>query len=133
MHNVRIYYKNRAAEGRLGSPANGRNCQPDHTSMPPQKLDDLLKSCKNRELAQIVERADAIGALTAALQAALPAELANSLVAANVDAAGELVVVARSPAFAARLRFERDALIEAAGSAGEPAKSLKLRVAHDPG
>jgi hypothetical protein len=101
--------------------------------MPPQKLDQLLNSSKNGELAKIVERADAIGALTGALQTALPADLADSVVAANVGASGELVVVARSPAFAARLRFEREALLAAAGTAGQAASSLKVRVAHDKG
>jgi hypothetical protein len=99
--------------------------------MPPLKLDQLLNSSKNGDLAKLVDRADAIGALTGAVQAALPAELAESVVAATIHADGELVVVARSPAFAARLRYEREALFRAAETAGEAAKSLKVRVAHD--
>ena len=50
--------------------------------MASQKLDDLLKSNKNGGLGKILERADAIGALTGTLQAALPAELADSIIAA---------------------------------------------------
>ena len=99
--------------------------------MASQKLDDLLKSNKNGGLGKILERADAIGALTGTLQAALPAELADSIIAANIDANQVLVIVARSPAFAARLRFENETLIAAARSAGEKANSLKVRVAHD--
>ena len=99
--------------------------------MPPTKLDQLLNSSKNKDLANLVDRADAIGALTGAIQAALPGDLATSLVAANVGADGELVVVARSPAFAARLRFKRDILLGAAAAAGEKATSVKIRVAHD--
>jgi hypothetical protein len=99
--------------------------------MPPPKLEDLLNSSKNRELAKIVDRADQIGALTRAIQDALPADLADAVVAANVDAAGVLVVVARSPAFAARLRFEQASIVAAAKANGEAAKTLKVRVAHD--
>ena len=100
--------------------------------MPRQKLDELLKPSKNGGLSEIIDRADSIGRLTEALCAALPPELRGSLVAANVKSGGELVVVATSPAFAARLRYEKDALIAAATDAGETAESLKVRVSRNP-
>ena len=99
--------------------------------MPPKKLDELLNSNKNEGLSTLVDRAEAIGALTQAVQNALPPDLTASLIAANTDDDGQLIVVARSPAFAARLRFEHDALIAAAKSAGESVESVKIRVAHD--
>ena len=57
-------------------------------------------------------------------------DLAGSLIAANVKSGGQLVIVARSPAFAARLRFEEERLIAAARKAGENADTLKVRVSH---
>lgn len=95
-----------------------------------QKLSDLLNSSKNGDLGGILERAESIGALTDRLAAALPADLAESLVAANVATGGQLVIVARSSAFAARLRFEEERLIAAARSAGEVVDTLKVRVTH---
>jgi hypothetical protein len=98
--------------------------------MPDKKLSDLLKASKNGELGEILERAEAIGTLTTTLSSALPDELSGSLVAANVGPSGLLVVVARSPAFAARLRFEETSLIRAARESGESVTSLKVRVSH---
>ena len=98
--------------------------------MSPRKLNELLKPCENGGLSKIIDRAESIGRLTEALSRALPRELEGSLIAANVGPGGELVVVARSPAFAARLRFEKDVLIAAATKAGEPATSLRVRVSH---
>ncbi|MEO1201460.1 MAG: DciA family protein [Pseudomonadota bacterium] len=98
--------------------------------MPGNKLSDLLKPNKNEELGEILERAGAIGALTQALSGALPDDLSGSLVAASVKPPDLLVVVARSPAFAARLRFEETCLLRAAREAGETVKALKVRVSH---
>ena len=98
--------------------------------MPGNKLSELLNPNKNGELADILERAEAIGALTDTLAKNLPEDLAGSLVAANVKAPGILVVVARSPAYAARLRFEEAKLLDAARGAGESVESLKVRVSH---
>lgn len=79
----------------------------------------------------MVERARTLGELTARLQAALPAELGPSLVAANVRTDGRLVVIAGSPARAARLRFEADTLLAAARADGHAVESLVVRVSHD--
>ncbi|MDX1516526.1 MAG: DciA family protein [Woeseiaceae bacterium] len=79
----------------------------------------------------MVERAQAMGALAGTLAAALPADDRQALVAANLRADGELVVIAASPAWAARLRFEAAALLDAARQAGHPAERLTVRVSHD--
>ncbi len=98
--------------------------------MPGNKLSELLNQNKNKELSDLLERAEAIGALTDKLSKCLPPDLAGSLVAANVKMPGILVVVARSPAYAARLRFEEAALLAAAREAGESVDTLKVRVSH---
>ncbi|MBT8099449.1 MAG: DUF721 domain-containing protein [Gammaproteobacteria bacterium] len=81
----------------------------------------------------MVERARAMASLTETLTLALPAELAGALIAANVRENEELVVIAASPAWAARLRFESDSLITAANKAGEQVKTCTVKVTHDAG
>lgn len=93
-----------------------------------EKLDELLNSNGNEELACLVRQARRLGELTASLSRALPSELAGDLLAANVRDGGELVVVCRSPARAARMRYEGEALLAAARSAGEPVSRLTVRV-----
>lgn len=79
----------------------------------------------------MVERAQAMGALTESLSAALPGDFAGSLVAANIRDNGELVVIAASPAWAARLRFETEKLLKAASQTGEQVTRCSIRVSHD--
>lgn len=99
--------------------------------MSSRQLKKLLNPRENGELADIVRRAEAMGALTGALAGALPAEFAGSIVAANSREDGELVVIARSPAWAARLRFESEKLLAAARAHGEAATRCTVRVSHD--
>ncbi len=99
--------------------------------MPVEKLQNLLKTSQNRELGELVDRAGKIGELTSALSAALPADFADSLVAANPRPDGTLVVIARSPAWASRLRFEEARLLESARAHGVSADTLLVRVSHD--
>jgi hypothetical protein len=96
--------------------------------MPASKLEDLLKSSKNSDLKDLVGRAEAMGSLTQMLSAALPPELAGAIVAANVRAEGELVVICSSSAWASRIRFENSALLEAASSHGHQVTHLTVRV-----
>ena len=86
--------------------------------MPASKLENLLKSSKNGDLGAVVKRARSMGALTEALTAALPEADRGAIVAANVRDDGELVVICASPAWAAKLRFVSDVLLEAAQAAG---------------
>lgn len=95
------------------------------------KLENLLNSSQNTELADVVSRARDMGALTEALLAALPSQFADGLVAANVRSDGELVLIARSPAWAARLRYEGARLIAAATETGQRVERVSVRVSHD--
>lgn len=100
--------------------------------MTAEKLKDLLKTSKNGDLGDIVARARALGVLTETLSRSLGAEFSGSIVAASVRAGGELVVIARSPAWAAKLRFQAEKLAAAARAAGEPVDRCTVRVSHEP-
>ena len=55
-------------------------------------------------------------------------EFTGAIVAANVREGGELVVIAASSAWASRLRYESDALLEAARAAGVETTVCRVRV-----
>ena len=96
--------------------------------MSAKRLENLLKPSNNGGLAEVVRRAREMGELATALGRELPADLADGIVAANLREDGELVVICRSPAWASRLRFEHDRILNAARSAGSEATSLTVRV-----
>ncbi len=96
--------------------------------MSAEKLNKLLNCSKNSELSDLVRRAVEAGALVERLSLALPADLAGDLVAANVHEDGELVVVCRSSARAARIRYESKTLQAAANSAGLAVQRVTVRV-----
>ena len=93
------------------------------------KLDKLLHRMAENGLDKIVQHAQHMDSLGVAIQAALPADMARSVVAANLNDAGELIVLCRSSAWASRLRFEKDRLLEAAKSAGQSPTACRVRVA----
>lgn len=97
--------------------------------MPAKRLGSLINPLNDGELADIVRRARDMGALVEALAQSLPPDEAGSLVAANLRDDGELVVICRSPAWAARLRYEADTLLEAARRHGAVANRLTVHVA----
>ncbi|HNP36545.1 MAG TPA: DciA family protein [Woeseiaceae bacterium] len=96
--------------------------------MAADKLENLLNNKGNRELGDLVKRAQKMAELSTALSAALPADLADSIVAANIRENGELVVICKTPARAARLRFEASTLIRAASSPGVEISRCIVRV-----
>ena len=100
--------------------------------MPVEKLENLLNRNEIGELGEIVGRAAEFARLTEALADALPEDLREGLIAASVRPDGQLVVIGQSPAWAARLRYEGDALLEAARQNGEQATSIKVRVSQQP-
>lgn len=102
-----------------------------HTFMAAGKLQDLLKRSGNGELETLVRRAQRLDSLASALCRALPEELSGDIVAANVRENGELVVVCRSSARAARVRYEGETLLAAASSAGESVTRVSIRVSHE--
>ncbi len=102
-----------------------------HTIMSITRLDKLLKSGPDDRLDRIIQRAQDIDALTSALRAKLPAEMAENLISANVHDSGELVLVCSTSAWASRLRFESNALFAAANKAGHDARACRVTVGHN--
>lgn len=100
--------------------------------MAPIPLEKLLNSTTGGALGELVQRAEGMGRLLAGLKQGLDPELAARLKGVNLRPDGQLVIIAETPAWAARLRFESDALIEAARRCGVEASSCKVIVAKEP-
>jgi len=96
--------------------------------MTTSKLKNLLNPCNDGDLAKVVNRAKRMGELTAILAAALPPAHRSAIIAANVREDGELVVICASSAWASRLRYETDKLLQAAKDAGVSAHTCRIRV-----
>ena len=96
--------------------------------MPIKSLENLLNPNDNGGLGDIVRHARDMGELVNRLQQALPDDIGQQVLAANVRDNGELVVLASSPAWAAKLRFEADALLQAARATGAEVGSCTVRV-----
>jgi hypothetical protein len=96
--------------------------------MPIMRLDKLLATQTTGTLGKIIQRARNMDDLATRLRAQLPADTAESLLAANVREDGELVVLARSSAWASKLRFEGEKLMLAARSDGTPVSSFRVGV-----
>ena len=101
--------------------------------MPPKRLENLLNPNDNGGLGDIVRHAREMGDLVEMLQMSLSAEEAGSIVAANIRDDGELVILAASPAWASRLRFETEKLVNAASATGATVTSCSVRVSRDTG
>ena len=99
--------------------------------MPVKSLENLLNLNGGGELGDIVRHARDMGELVSLLQASVSEEEARSIVAANIRGDCELVVLASSPAWAAKLRFEADTLIAAACQGGANVTSCKVRVSQN--
>ena len=96
--------------------------------MPVKSLENLLNPNDDGGLGDIVRHARDMGELVALLQSSIGADEARSVIAANIRDDGELVVLASSPAWAAKLRFEAEALMTAARRSGEEVTSCTVRV-----
>lgn len=99
--------------------------------MPVRTIGNLLNTKDNGDLGDLLERAQSMSELAATLSAALPDDLGNSILAANIRAGGELVVICRSPAWASRLRYESDALLSAARKYGVAVERCTLKVSRN--
>ena len=97
--------------------------------MAAKSLEKLLNPNKDGDLADIVRQARNMGELASALIEALPPDEGASILAANVRDDGELVVLCQSPAWASRLRFAADTLLEAARARGMEVSRCSVRVA----
>ena len=96
-----------------------------------KRLQNLLDPNENGGLAEIIRHAQDMGELVQILQNSLPEDAAASIKAANIRDDGELVVLAGSPAWAAKLRFEADTLIEAARRTGAQVSKCTVRVSRN--
>ena len=97
--------------------------------MTAKSLENLLNRNNDGELQDLVRRAQTMGELASALARALPPDDAAGILAANIRDDGELVVLCRSPAWASRLRFLADDLLDAATANGASANRCTVRVA----
>jgi len=93
-----------------------------------KRLENLLNPNDDGGLGEIVRHAKDMGELVHKLQQALPDDLSASVRAANIRDNGELVVLAASPAWAAKLRFEADRLMTTARQSGADVTSCIVRV-----
>jgi hypothetical protein len=91
-------------------------------------LEKLLKTGSGGALEEIVQRAQNMDQLTAAMRSVLPEEAQSQLLAANLRENGELVLICSSSSWAARLRFESEQLIEAARLTGADVNKCKVKV-----
>ena len=96
--------------------------------MPYDELKNLLNLKSGGDLGVLVRRAREMGELTQLLCEGLGDDYAGAVVAANLREDGELVVIAASSAWASRLRYEADALLEAARNAGLEPTACRVRV-----
>jgi len=99
--------------------------------MPTHKLGNLLNPCDDGDLGALIGRARRMGELTDILCKALPDADKSAIVAANIRADGELVVICASSAWVSRLRYETDRLLQAAREAGVSAHTCRVRVARE--
>jgi len=96
--------------------------------MPIKRLKNLLNPNDDGDLGEIIRHARDMGALVQVLQTALPEEYAASIAAANIRDDGQLIILANSSAWASRLRFETELLVDAARKTGVDVMSCTVRV-----
>jgi hypothetical protein len=95
------------------------------------RLEKLLKSATDSPLEQLVRRSETMQRLTMKLKAGLAPGLAPHLTAANLRPDGQLVLVAESSGWAARLRFESESLMQIARDDGEQVHTCRVIVAKE--
>ncbi len=95
-------------------------------------LEKLLAADPADHLGKIVHIARNMDDLTQALRSALAPETAENLVAAATRDNGELVLVGSTSAWAARLRYESDTLLQAAAAHGVNVSGCKVIVQTSP-
>ena len=99
--------------------------------MATDKLKNLLNPSNHGDLGDLIKRAKRMGELTEILSNALPESDRSAIVAANIREDGELVVICASSAWASRLRYETDKLLNAARESGVTAKTCRIRVSQN--
>lgn len=96
--------------------------------MPIKSLENILNPNDDGGLGEIIRHAQDMGELVQRLQQTLPGDSAASIFAANIRDDGELVILASSPAWAAKLRFEAEGLMATARETGAEVTSCTVRV-----
>jgi len=96
--------------------------------MPVRSLEELLKASADGGLGDVVRHARDMGNLVQILQNSLPAEQRAAISAANIRDDGELVILANSSAWASRLRYETDVMMDAARTTGKEVNKCSVRV-----
>lgn len=99
----------------------------DSTSRGPRSLKDLLGS--SSPLDRLRSEAEKRLALADFLKDALPESLREAVLSCNLRDDGTLVVSTTGPAWAARLRFEGDALLSRCRERHPAAARVRVRVA----
>ena len=99
--------------------------------MSAKSLENLLNLNGDGGLGDIIRHARDMGELVSVLQSCLREDEAHCVVAANIRGDGELVVLASSPAWAAKLRFEAESLMTAARQTGTEVTSCTVRVSRN--
>ena len=128
MQNSALYYNIGPSELRCRSPDTAKNADWFTLFMSVKKLENLLNSGASGNLEKLIQTAQDMDSLTSALRSALVREMGENLLAANVRDDGALVLICSSSAWASRIRFESDALLGAAKSAGFEADSVRVMV-----
>ena len=99
--------------------------------MPTKSLENLLNPNNDGGVGDVIRRAKEMGELATALTKILPVDLAEGIVAANIRDSGELVVICRSSAWASRLRFETESILDAARKTGADVASMSVKVSQN--
>ena len=98
----------------------------------PKSLSELIFQ-PGTPLNDLARRADAAAELANALRSALAPALAAELRSATLRSDGTLVVTAASSAWAARLRYEGEGLLERCRATHPEAQRLEVRVSAETG
>ncbi len=93
-----------------------------------KKIDKLLNSKGGNALEELVQHAQDMDDLALRVRLSLDPAARDSIAAANLRDDGELVVVCKSSAWAARLRFESERLMRAAKDGGYEVTRCRVRV-----
>ena len=93
-----------------------------------KSLSDLLGGPES-PIGQLAGEARRRSELSDHLRKALPADLAGGLMHCNFDSDGGLILLAASPEWAARLRFESQLVIDLCRTQGLEINQVRVRVA----
>ena len=91
-------------------------------------LEKLLKSDSGGALEDMVQTAQDMDKLTSMLQQGLEADLAVNLIAASLRDSGELVLIASSSAWAAKMRYEAEKMMEIVRQSGAEVENCRVTV-----